>query len=72
MMITNFKLRKKKDMKFAELEHLDPDVVHMLETMLDKNRTGQKSNTSTEPDRLIIGAFDGSNIRLDDVDFGKY
>ncbi|HWQ78173.1 MAG TPA: methyl-accepting chemotaxis protein, partial [Anaerovoracaceae bacterium] len=72
MMIKNFKLKKQKDIRFAEIDHLDPNMILAIETMLNKNKTGSSPDPSGDHIAFIPVGAARPGLELNNTEFGKY
>lgn len=75
-MVNNFKLKDVKDMKLANLDRLNPEIIRAIEEMIEKRNMFQKDRVQERNANICEKkpAVSGGRpqISLDDKEFGKY
>ncbi|MDP4094260.1 MAG: methyl-accepting chemotaxis protein [Bacillota bacterium] len=71
--VQNVKLRDANDKKFTSLDKLSPDILRMVEEMIEKKDKRQgKLTLNNVNEKNVAGARSRPQIVLDDKEFGKY
>jgi methyl-accepting chemotaxis protein len=72
MMINNFKLKKRNDIKLTDLDQFDPDIIRAIESALHKSRTESSQRKPDDYIGLIPNETGRQSIGHDNIEFGKY
>lgn len=68
--VKKFKLKKSKGISSSNIDTLSPEVIHMIESMIDKKK--QSVERVSTPTLQAIAVTSKSKIALDGKEFGKY